>query len=183
MVAIRCWVDNRKALLHCQTSDFRWNGNLCLGLAVLMVRTCEILRKIMHQFFQLLKKKKTVFHISAYILNYFFPDTTVHYFICMIRNGAHVVLTQMMSTHDAMVRDSLDFPNLIKLKDIKQNFRFDLEIYGMVNTYIWSIARFRTNGFWREILCIQTTVHRFQNASDVFCPVLFLVCHPGGWAK
>ena len=50
----------------------------------------------------------------------------------MIRNGAHVVVTQMMSTHDAMVRDSLDFPNLIQLKDIKQNFRFDLEIYGMV---------------------------------------------------
>ena len=50
----------------------------------------------------------------------------------MIRNGAHVVVTQMMSTHDAMVRDSLDFPNLIQLKDIKKNFRFDLEIYGMV---------------------------------------------------
>ena len=54
----------------------------------------------------------------------------------MIRNGAHVVLTQMMSTHDAMVRDSLDFPNLIQLKDIKQNFRFDLEIYGMVSLYL-----------------------------------------------
>ena len=62
-------------------------------------------------------------------------DSTVHYFICMIRNGAHVVLTQMMSTHDAMVRDSLDFPNLIQLKDIKQNFRFDLEIYGMVSLF------------------------------------------------
>ena len=62
-------------------------------------------------------------------------DTSVHYFICMIRNGAHVVLTQMMSTHDAMVRDSLDFPNLIQLKDIKQNFRFDLEIYGMASVF------------------------------------------------
>lgn len=50
----------------------------------------------------------------------------------MIRDGAHVVLTQMMSTHDVNVRDSLDFPNLIKLNDIKQNFRYDLEIYGMV---------------------------------------------------
>ena len=72
-------------------------------------------------------KEETLFLSSCSI-----SDTSVHYFICMIRNGAHVVVTQMMSTHDAMVQDSLDFPNLIQLKDIKQNFRFDLEIYGMV---------------------------------------------------
>ncbi len=67
------------------------------------------------------------------VLLFAFPtDTAVHYFICLIRSGAHVIQTQMMSTHDAMVRDSLDFPNLIKLSDVRQNFKYELEIYGMV---------------------------------------------------
>ena len=77
------------------------------------------------------------YHILRYKINLksFFPlflDTAVHYFICMIRQGAHVIVTQMISTHDPMVRGSLDFPNLIKLSDIKQDFKFDLEIYTMV---------------------------------------------------
>ncbi len=61
-------------------------------------------------------------------------DNTKHYFICLLRNGPNTIMTQMVSTHDAMVRGSLDFPNLIKLQNIKQEFRFDLDIYGMVST-------------------------------------------------
>ena len=77
---------------------------------------------------------RPVFHLADYTFfcPLFHTDTAVHYFICLIRSGAHVIQTQMMSTHDAMVRDSLDFPNLIKLSDVRQNFKYDLEIYGMV---------------------------------------------------
>ena len=60
-------------------------------------------------------------------------DTAAHYFIILVRNGNHLVFTQMVSTHDAMVRGSLDFPNMIKMSDIRQNFKVNLEIYSMVS--------------------------------------------------
>jgi len=63
-------------------------------------------------------------------------DNDVFYFVVMIRHGAHVIFTQMVSTHEAMVCGSLDFPNLISLNDVTQNFVVDIEIYGMVSGWI-----------------------------------------------
>ena len=62
----------------------------------------------------------------------------------------------MMSTHDAMVRDSLDFPNLIKLSDVRQNFKYELEIYGMVGFHRLKIDFFlweqgENNGVYKNI--------------------------------
>jgi len=62
----------------------------------------------------------------------FTADNNVFYFVVMLRHGAHVIFTQMVSTHEAMVRGSLDFPNLISLNNVTQNFVVDVEIYGMV---------------------------------------------------
>jgi hypothetical protein len=59
-------------------------------------------------------------------------DASVFYFVVMIRHGFHIIFTQMVSTHDAMVRGSLDFPNLINLNNISRDFVVDVEIYGMV---------------------------------------------------
>lgn len=61
-------------------------------------------------------------------------EDTVHYFLLMVRNGAQVIVTQMVSTHDA-VRGVLHFPNLIKLNDIMNDFRYELEVYAMVCTF------------------------------------------------
>ncbi|CAH1780239.1 unnamed protein product [Owenia fusiformis] len=58
-------------------------------------------------------------------------DKTVHYFLCLLRNGPHVIATQMVSTHDAGVRASIDFPNLINIKEVHRDFKYDLEIYSM----------------------------------------------------
>ncbi|XP_061163081.1 anillin-like isoform X2 [Saccostrea echinata] len=58
-------------------------------------------------------------------------DNTVHYFLLLIRNHAQVIVTQMLSTHDPMMRGSLDFPNLIKIHGICGNFKLNLEIYSM----------------------------------------------------
>jgi actin-binding protein anillin len=63
-------------------------------------------------------------------------DASVYYFVVMIRHGFHIIFTQMVSTHDAMVRGSLDFPNLINLNNITQDFAVDVEIYGMVGRYL-----------------------------------------------
>lgn len=60
-------------------------------------------------------------------------DNTVHYFIILIRNGPHVIFTQMLSTHDKNMRGSLDFPNLIKIHGISGKFSLVLEIYSMVS--------------------------------------------------
>jgi actin-binding protein anillin len=62
-------------------------------------------------------------------------DTTVHYFVVMLRLPSRALFTQMVSTHDAMVKGTLDFPNLMKINDISQDFKVDLEIYGMVSFY------------------------------------------------
>ena len=39
----------------------------------------------------------------------------------------------MVSTHDAMVKGTLDIPNMIKFSDISQTFRLEIEVYGMVS--------------------------------------------------
>lgn len=70
-------------------------------------------------------KKEFVTRIGTY------HDTTTYYFILLIRNGPQVICTQMLSTHDPMMRGSLDFPNLIKINGITGNFRVELEIYSM----------------------------------------------------
>ncbi|KAK3085514.1 hypothetical protein FSP39_004457 [Pinctada imbricata] len=58
-------------------------------------------------------------------------DNTVHYFLILIRNYAQVIVTQMLSTHDPMMRGSLDFPNLIKIHGIQGSFKLSMEIYSM----------------------------------------------------
>lgn len=60
-------------------------------------------------------------------------DNTTYYFIILIRKDTQVICTQMLSTHEPMMRGSLDFPNLIKINGITGDFRLDLEIYGMVS--------------------------------------------------
>lgn len=39
----------------------------------------------------------------------------------------------MLSTHDPMMRGSLDFPNLIKINGITGSFKLNLDIYSMVS--------------------------------------------------
>ncbi|XP_059140826.1 anillin-like isoform X2 [Physella acuta] len=58
-------------------------------------------------------------------------DTTTHYFILLFKNGSQLICTQMLSTHDPMMRGSLDFPNLIKINGITGNFKLVLDIYSM----------------------------------------------------
>jgi len=64
-------------------------------------------------------------------------DTSIHHFVVLIRHGCNVLFTQMLSTHRAMVRSSLDFPDTFEIKDIRQNsFTVDVEVYGMVSELI-----------------------------------------------
>lgn len=58
-------------------------------------------------------------------------DNTTFYFILLLRNGPQLIVTQMLSTHDPMMRGSLDFPNLIKINGITGSFKLNLEIYCM----------------------------------------------------
>ncbi|KAL8613913.1 hypothetical protein ACOMHN_032903 [Nucella lapillus] len=58
-------------------------------------------------------------------------DTMTYYFILLLKNGPQVISTQMLSTHDPMMRGSLDFPNLIKVNGITGSFQLQLDIYSM----------------------------------------------------
>lgn len=58
-------------------------------------------------------------------------DTVTYYFILLIKHGCQVICTQMLSTHDPMMRGSLDFPNLIKINGITSSFKLTLDIYSM----------------------------------------------------
>ena len=42
----------------------------------------------------------------------------------------------MVSTRDAIIHGSLEFPNLIKLTAIQQDFKLNLEVYGMVCIFV-----------------------------------------------
>jgi len=64
-----------------------------------------------------------------------YADDNIFYFVIMVRHGAHIIFTQMVSTHEAMVRGTLDFPNLISLNNVTQDFVVDVEIYGMVGNF------------------------------------------------
>lgn len=70
--------------------------------------------------------------INCIFLLLYFTDNIVHYFLILIRNNAQIITTQMLSTHDPMMRGSLDFPNLIKIHGISGSFKLVMEIYSMV---------------------------------------------------
>ena len=70
--------------------------------------------------------------LIVFFLLLYFTDNIVHYFLILIRNHAQIITTQMLSTHDPMMRGSLDFPNLIKIHGISGSFKLVMEIYSMV---------------------------------------------------
>jgi len=80
-------------------------------------------------------------------------DSSIFYFVIMVRHGAHVIFTQMVSTHEAMVRGTLDFPNLISLNNVTQDFVVDVEVYGMVNNL--SFILISETGFLILCLCMR----------------------------
>ena len=80
-------------------------------------------------------------------------DITSHYFLILIRNHAQVIVTQLLSTHDPMMKGSLDFPNLIKIHGISGEFKLNMEIYSMVCTlcYKQTLSRY-------DLKCVERDV-------------------------
>ena len=76
----------------------------------------------------------------------------------MVRAGAQVIVTQMVSTNDA-VRGVLSFPNLIKLNDIMNDFQYELEVYGMVYICAYHRGLWRVYMYFTEV-CVRCVYHR-----------------------
>ncbi|CAL1294218.1 unnamed protein product [Larinioides sclopetarius] len=55
----------------------------------------------------------------------------VHYFLCLVRHGAQVIETQMVSTNDKIADGSLHFTNLIKLKNLPPDFSVVFEVFTL----------------------------------------------------
>ncbi|XP_064640382.1 anillin-like [Lineus longissimus] len=58
-------------------------------------------------------------------------DTAVHFFMCVLKNGPHILVTQMVSTHDGGMKGVLEMPNMFRINELKSDFQFNLDIYGM----------------------------------------------------
>ncbi|XP_054717020.1 anillin-like [Uloborus diversus] len=55
----------------------------------------------------------------------------VHHFLCLIRFGAQVIVTQMVSTSDKLSDGALTFTNHIKLQNLPADFSVVFEVYGL----------------------------------------------------
>ncbi|KFM78451.1 Actin-binding protein anillin, partial [Stegodyphus mimosarum] len=58
-------------------------------------------------------------------------NDAVHYFLCLIRHGAQVIVTQMVSTNDKVTDGALCFTNHIKLQGLPPDFSVVFEVYGL----------------------------------------------------
>ncbi|GFS87841.1 anillin [Nephila pilipes] len=58
-------------------------------------------------------------------------NDVVHYFLCLLRHGHQVVVTQMVSTNDKITDGSLHFSNLIQLKNLPSDFSVVFEVYTL----------------------------------------------------
>ncbi|XP_052822337.1 anillin [Octopus bimaculoides] len=96
-------------------------------------------------------------------------DLNVFYYVILIRNGPQVFTTQLISTHDPMVRGSLDFPNMIKMTDITSKFQVTLELYEMVRI---------ANKFFSIIAFAKILFSRFRISS--YFPVAHISSNPAG---
>ncbi|GIY60433.1 anillin [Caerostris extrusa] len=55
----------------------------------------------------------------------------VHYFLCLLRHGHQVIVTQMVSTDDNVSQGSLHFTNLIQLQNLPPDFSIVFEVYTL----------------------------------------------------
>ncbi|KAG8201252.1 hypothetical protein JTE90_019890 [Oedothorax gibbosus] len=58
-------------------------------------------------------------------------NDAVHYFLCLIRHGSQVIVTQMVSTADKVSDGTLHFTNHIKLQKLPSDFSVVFEVYGL----------------------------------------------------
>ncbi|GFU06756.1 anillin [Trichonephila clavipes] len=58
-------------------------------------------------------------------------NDVVHYFLCLLRHGHQVIVTQMVSTNDKLTSGSLRFTNLIQLKNLPPDFSIVFEVYTL----------------------------------------------------
>lgn len=63
---------------------------------------------------------------------YFVIADAVHYFLCLIRHGAQVIVTQMMSTDERGSDGALSFPNHIQVRNLPADFSVVFEVYALV---------------------------------------------------
>ncbi|XP_023233412.1 anillin-like [Centruroides sculpturatus] len=58
-------------------------------------------------------------------------DNNVHYFICLIRYGAQLIATQMLST-DGISGNTLNYTNYITLQELQSDFCVSFEVFALV---------------------------------------------------
>ena len=72
---------------------------------------------------------------------------TVHYFLCLIRHGAQVIVTQMISTDERSKDGILSFTNHIQLRNLPADFSVVFEVYALVSVNIIKLVLSKTLPF------------------------------------
>lgn len=71
-------------------------------------------------------------HLFIITFSYFALADAVHYFLCLIRHGAQVIVTQMVSTDERGNDGTLRFTNHIQLRNLPADFSVVFEVYALV---------------------------------------------------
>lgn len=111
--------------------------------------------------------QESSFDVSIQHLYEIIADALIHHFVVMVRCGCRVSFTKMLSTHDAMVRSSLKFPESFEIDDIgHDSATLDVEIYGMVGAFL--------SGFWSKLHNCGLLFPVFCVFSSIYAVFLFV---------
>lgn len=60
-------------------------------------------------------------------------DEMIYYFICLIKHREQVIFSEMVSSHQAVLKQQLDFCNYVQLSPLTADFVVTFEIYQLVS--------------------------------------------------
>lgn len=66
---------------------------------------------------------------------FFLVDTSIHYFLLLLRSGVNIAFAQTVSTLEPTVLGSLEISSHLHMSALPENFVVDLEIYAMVSKF------------------------------------------------
>jgi len=69
---------------------------------------------------------------SMYVVWCCFIDTSVHYFVMLLRSGVNIVASRCVSTQSSMVLGSLEFAGQIVMNCVPCDFTAYLDVFAMV---------------------------------------------------
>ena len=65
-------------------------------------------------------------------LHVYFTDTSIHYYVMLLRSGVNIIASRCVSTQNSMVLGCLELPGQIVMNCVPCDFTAYLDVYAMV---------------------------------------------------